>query len=246
MCCVRGVLRAARCGRRTSRKRARGDGGLGARCVAARWGARGCACARVMSRRRAMLRYGRRAKRTARNVLRAWCAAHRAVRSGVCVWSEARNVMRAWRVARCAARSTREPEASARRRRAEGPQRRGASGRSWSRVRVCVERAARNVLRAKRGAQWLRAWCAAHCAVRSAREPEASARRRRAGSPRVQRRRRRPPHRATAECRAVANAAADRAGASSARERRRDYLYATVFRRKARVFLSLQCATDLR
>ena len=39
---------------------------------------------------------------------------------------------------------------------------------------------------------------------------------------RVQRRRRRPPRRAAAECRAVANAAADRAGASSARERRRD------------------------
>ena len=122
---ARSVLRAwrvARCAVRSthepeaSARRLRAGGPL--RCGGL--GRLGCACSRVTSRRREMLRYGRRAKRTARNVLRACYAAHRAVRSGVYVWIEARNVLRAWRVTRCAARSTREPEASARRRRAEG------------------------------------------------------------------------------------------------------------------------------
>ena len=48
-------------------------------------------------------------------------------------------------------------------------------------------------------------------------------------------RRRGPPHRAAAECRAVAKAAADRAGASSARERRCDERRAAATRRQAAV-----------
>jgi hypothetical protein len=61
---------------------------------------------------------------------------------------------------------------------------------------------------------------------------------------RVQRRRRRPSHRATAECRAVANAAADRAGASGDRERRRDERRAAATRRRAAVESSRPRACD--
>jgi len=117
--------------------------GRGVRCIAARERC-GCVSARVMSRRRVMLRIGRRAKRTAHNVRRAWCAAHRA------------------------GRSARGPEASARRRRAEGPAASRRAGVSWC---ACV---------------WVGAACeawgapVAHCTVRSARELEASAGRRRA------------------------------------------------------------------
>ena len=148
MCCERGVLRAARCGRRTSGKRARRDSGLEGRCVAARRGTRGCPCARVMSRRRAKLRYGRRMKRTARNVLRALCAAPHAVWSGVCVWSEARNVMRAWRVVHtCIAQRVRAAAGMASRRRARAPLRGRAQRRSraprrrWLEPRSAASRA---------------------------------------------------------------------------------------------------------
>ena len=52
----------------------------------------------------------------------------------------------------------------------KGPPRRGASGRSWSCVRVCVERAACNVLRAKRGAQSVACEvCCARCGAVGAR-----------------------------------------------------------------------------
>ena len=101
----------------------------------------------------------------------------------------ARNVLHAQCVAHGAVRSAREPEVSARGGGGlKGPQRRGALARLWLRVRVGGERMPRKVLRVKRGAQVLRAQCAAHGAVRSAREPEASARRWRAGEPSASRR----------------------------------------------------------
>ena len=61
---------------------------------------------------------------------------------------------------------------------------------------------------------------------------------------RVQRRRRSPPRRAAAECRAVANAAAYRAGASSARGCRRDGWRAAATRRRAAVEPSRPRACD--
>ena len=260
--------RVARCAVRSTRdsesnaRRRR----AGAHC-ARRVGACGIACARVMSRRRAMVRccrwrIGRRTTCCVRNV-----RAHRAVRPRcgrvrVCgakralcgVRSAARKVLRAPRVAKGAARSARGPKASARRRRVSCPLRRAASARcGCAGARWRAE--ARNVLRAKRGAQsvvcvvcyalcgamagepeasvrrrWAgesvalrlagrcgcvvcarvmsrrrvmlrigrrakrtahnvrRAWCAAHRAGRSARGPEASARRRRAEGPAASRR----------------------------------------------------------
>ena len=135
MCCVR---RVARCAVRSThepeanarRRRAGSPLRRGAS------GASGCACAQVMSRRRATLRYGRRAKQTARNVLRAWCAARRAVRSGVCVCGARRTMCCVRSVARdvlrapCVAQGRRGRRAS--RKRAQGggglsgPLRRGA------------------------------------------------------------------------------------------------------------------------
>ena len=95
--------------------------GWGGRCFAARRGACGCAYARVMSRRHAMLRCCRRAKRTAHILLRAWCAAH------------------------CAVRSARVPEASARRRRAAGPAASRRVGALVAECAACNEQAVRNV-----------------------------------------------------------------------------------------------------
>jgi hypothetical protein len=98
----------------------------------------GCVCARVMSGRRVMLRIGRRAKRMAHNVRRAWCAAHRA------------------------GRSARGPEASARRRRAVGGSlRHGALARRGARACGWVPRARRGAhrlrtVRCGRRASWRR------------------------------------------------------------------------------------------
>ena len=148
---ARHVLRAwrvARCALRSTRdsepnaRRRR----AGAHYVAARRGFRGSACARVMSRRRAMercgrWRIGRRTTCCVRNV-----RAHRAVRSRCgrvrvcgakralcCVRSVARKVLRAPRVAQGAARSARGPKASARRRRAELPAASRRVGAVWLR-----------------------------------------------------------------------------------------------------------------
>ena len=149
MCCARSVARkvlcalcATHCAVRWAREpeasvRRRWAGESAASRLAGRCGC--VVCARVMSRRRVMLRIGRRAKRMAHNVRRAWCAAHRA------------------------GRSARGPEASARRRRAEGPAASRRVGASWC---ACV---------------WVGAACeawgapVAHCALRWARELEASA-----------------------------------------------------------------------
>ena len=167
---ARHVLRAwrvARCAVRSTRdsesnaRRRR----AGAHC-ARRVGACGRACARVMSRRRAMVRccrwrIGRRTTCCVRNV-----RAHRAVRSRCgrvrvcgakralcCVRSVARKVLRAPRVAQGAARSARGPKASARRRRAELPAASRRVGAVW--LRGCeaasgsAQCAAREAWRAK-------------------------------------------------------------------------------------------------
>jgi hypothetical protein len=144
---------------------------------AARRGARGRACARVMSRRRAMVRccrwrIGRRTTCCVRNV-----RAHRAVRPRCgrvrvcgakralcCVRSVARKVLRAPRVAQGAARSARGPKASARRRRAELPAASRRVGAVW--LRGCevasgsAQCAAREAWRAK---------CCVRCVLRTVR-----------------------------------------------------------------------------
>ena len=148
MCCARSVARkvlcalcATHCAVRWAREpeasvRRRCAGESAASRLAGRCGC--VVCARVMSRRRVMLRIGRRAKWLAHNVRRAWCAAHRA------------------------GRSARGPEASARRRRAEGgPLRHGALARRGARACGWVPRARRGAhrlrtVRCGRRASWRR------------------------------------------------------------------------------------------